>query len=107
MSQATFAFAELPRHALPPSVRGSATSIAAAVAIAPHIGRLQQVVLDYIRSCGSEGCTDEQIIDATGLSPSSARPRRVECVEKGLVCDSGRVRLTRSGRSATVWIAKE
>lgn len=80
----------------------SPTSRAAADAIVPAIGRLQQQVLAYLRNC-PDGATDEQIINATGLSPSTARPRRIELVTKGLVRPTGRVRPTSSGRMAAVW----
>ena len=87
----------------PPSVRSSATSIAAAESIKPSAARLRQQVLEHIRECG--GCSDEQGMEATGLQPNTYRPRRCELVDCGQVIDSGRKALTRSGRSAVVWIA--
>jgi hypothetical protein len=44
-------------------------------------------------------------MELTGIPPSTYRPRRVECVEFGLVRDSGLTRPTKSGRAAVVWIA--
>lgn len=53
----------------------------------------------------SDGLTDGEIQIRLDLDPSSERPRRVELVRDGLVVDSGRTRLTQSGRRATVWVA--
>lgn len=83
----------------------SATSVAAAQAIRPHMGRQQERVLHFLQTKGDAGATDEEIAEALGLNPSAARPRRVELQEHGLVADSGRRRQTRSGRSAVVWIS--
>lgn len=92
---------------VPPSVRGSDTSASAASAIAPVAGRLRKQVYEHLRACGEQGATDEEGIATLGLSPSTYRPRRVECVEAGLVRDSGTTRKTRSGRAAVVWVAVE
>lgn len=89
---------------LPPAQAHSPTSVAAAEAVAPKVGRLRRVVLDCLRG-EPGGLTDEEVIDRTGLSPSTARPRRIELQRTGLVKDSGRTRKTRSGRLATVWEA--
>jgi hypothetical protein len=61
----------------------------------------RQRVLKYIRA--AYGATDEMIATALCLNPSTARPRRVELVRLGLIVDSGRTRLTSSGRAATIW----
>ena len=79
----------------------SATSRAAAEAIKPRLNALQARVYAYIKATG--GCTDEEIIDAAKMSPSTIRPRRIELVDMGLVEDSGSTKHTRSGRSATIW----
>lgn len=89
----------------PPAQRHSPTSRAAAESIKPSTGTLRLRVLAYIRSAGAHGATDEELIDALGMAPSTARPRRIECVSAGWVHDSGRTRPTRSGRQATVWVA--
>ena len=83
----------------------SATSKAAAAGIEPKAGTLRAGVLAALRGAGAGGGTDEQIQHWLGLDPSTARPRRVELVQAGLVRDSGQTRLTRSGRQATVWVA--
>lgn len=89
----------------PPSQPHSATSVAAAAAVKPDANRLRALVLDALRAVYPDGLTDEQIIDTTGLSPSTARPRRIELVQRNLVRDSGRKRKTRSGREAVIWEA--
>lgn len=81
----------------------------AAAARAPA-GRAGRAVRSYIVSRGLEGATDEQIIEAVtflGFAVNTIRPRRVELVRAGVVVDSGRVRATRSGRDAIVWVAAE
>jgi predicted ArsR family transcriptional regulator len=90
-----------------PAQRHSPTSCAAAEAIVPHLNKLQARVLDYLRGCGERGATDEELVEALRLSPSTARPRRIELVAAKLVQDSGRTRKTRAGRPAVVWCAKE
>ncbi len=57
----------------------------------------------------TNGATDFEIQKASGLNPSTQRPRRIELVECGLVRDSGKTRPTPSGRKAVVWeiIARE
>jgi hypothetical protein len=88
----------------PPAQQHSPTSQAAAEAIAPVAGRLRRRVYEHLLSVGVAGCTDEEGIAALGMSASTYRPRRIECVEAGLVRDSGRTRKTKSGRQAVVWV---
>lgn len=87
----------------PARQRHSRTSVAAADGIAPVAGRLRALVYAHLVSCGEAGSTDEEGIEALGMSPSTYRPRRCECVEAGMVCDSGKTRLTKSKRKAVVW----
>lgn len=85
----------------------SPTSLAAAEHAEPKSATLRRVVLDYIRSQGRDGATDEQVQNALAMNPSTQRPRRVELVEGGFVVDSGGTRKTASGRNAVVWVAAE
>ena len=62
-------------------------------------------MLDAIRRAGADGLTDEEMLAAVQLAPSTGRPRRIELVQRGLVRDSGNIRKTASGRSAVVWTA--
>ena len=86
-----------------PYQRHSATSKAAARQLRPNTDR---VAVFTLLKANPAGLTDEQIIDGTGLSPSTARPRRIDLVNSGVVIDSGMTRPTRSGRAAVVWKVK-
>ena len=90
---------------LAPFQKHSATSRSAADAIEPNAGTLRAKVLAVIRGCGERGATDLEVQRAISLGGSTQRPRRVKLVELGLVQDSGRTRLTESGRKAVVWMA--
>lgn len=76
-----------------------ATSVAAAHTVPNLTGKRIAV----LRVIAAKPCTDEWILEATGMSPNTARPRRVELVDAGYVRDSGTVARTRSGVSAIVW----
>lgn len=89
----------------PPAQQHSPTSVAAAEAIAPVAATLRRLVLEAIAVAGADGLTDEEVIQKTGIQPSTARPRRIDLVRAGLVRDSRQTRKTTSGRSATVWVA--
>jgi len=99
-----------------PSVQASApahhnappcSSDAAAKAIERQTGGLRERVLAYIRSRGTDGATDQETQAMLGLACQTQTPRRRELAKAGAVVDSGRRRLTQSGRAATVWIAAE
>lgn len=82
------------------------TSWEAARSITPEkLRESQQVVLMALRGLGP--MTDERLCWhlAEYLSPSGARSRRSELVAMGLVRDSGRKDVLRSGRRAIVWEA--
>jgi hypothetical protein len=85
-------------------IRESETSIEASEKIAPALRNLQAQVFRVIAMAGPLGATDEEIILSSGLSPNTARPRRIELVNAGRVVNSGKVRKTRSGRNAVVWV---
>tara|TARA_R110000824_G_scaffold163509_1_gene339262 strand:- start:619 stop:1020 length:402 start_codon:yes stop_codon:yes gene_type:complete len=89
-----------------PYIPGSDTSKDAAAEIAPHLGRLQALVFDYIESRGGVGATDEEVQDALGISSSTQRPRRVELIGKGLIKRAASKRKTKSGRDAQVWVTR-
>ena len=81
------------------------TSHAAAVQEAPATGSKRHAVYQFVKDHHSFGATDEEIQTGLDMNPSTQRPRRVELVDQGLLEDSGRTRLTRSRRSAVVWVA--
>ncbi len=83
----------------------TATSKLAAQSMRPLAGAQQQRVLECLQQAGAAGLTDEEIQTALNLSGNSERPRRSRLVELGQVEDSHNMRMNRSGRPATVWIA--
>lgn len=96
-----------------PAQGHSATSKAAAASVS-RLGARERV-LAAVRKAGKPylnpepfgcvfGATDEEIAEATGMNPSSARPRRVELQRDGLIMDSGYTRKTKSNRAAVVWM---
>ncbi len=99
------------RHATDPHVYLPAdprpTSAAAAAAALPHTATQRRRVLDAIRDAGRDGLTDEEVEDALHLGGNSARPRRKELEEGGLIVDSGERRETSTGRAAIVWVTPE
>ena len=91
---------------IPPHQDG-ATSTQAAYGIVEHVNRLQEMVIDALKSRGDFGATDEELMEDTGLGGSTLRPRRRELQLRGILVDSGSVRKTRSGRRAIVWALGE
>lgn len=91
---------------LPPAQGHSATSVQAAEQIAPTASSLRMRLLQWLHSQGVVGATDEEMQLGCPMAPNTQRPRRTELVQLGLVVDTGTVRPTRSGRNATVWIAR-
>jgi hypothetical protein len=90
-----------------PGHRGVATSIEAADAIAPKIGRLQRMTLEAIAVRGAFGCTADEVSDLLGVDHRSTQPRATELKLKGLIVDSGLRRLNATGRRAIVWVTPE
>lgn len=78
----------------------SRSSRDAADAIEPKLGTYRRVVLDYLRNNGAS--TDEQIAAGTGLKESTARPRRVELLQRGFIEPAGWGQ-TSSNRKAQLW----
>ncbi len=88
------------------AVESSQTSVAAARAIEGGPRTQGRALVLAAVQHSPDGLTDQAIQEATGLVESSERPRRVELVEANLLYDSGRQRITRSGRMASVWRAR-
>lgn len=82
-----------------PYVPHSATSRAAAESVTPHLGEMQQRVLDAIAARGGVGCTDNEGIALRVVHANGWRARRVELAKRGLIVPNGE----RNG--STVWIA--
>ena len=85
-----------------PAVHSSVTSMAAADAIGGRLNTLQRSVVAFLRARGDHGATDEEIAVGLQMNPSTARPRRIELVRRGLVVEAG-TRKAASGRYATAW----
>lgn len=79
------------------------TSDQAAQEARPIAASVREQVLEWIRSQGAKGSTDEECQLALNMNPSTQRPRRVELWRSGLIVGNG-TRPTRSGRSAAVWV---
>lgn len=88
-----------------PSAGPRSTKRAAAESIAPHKSRLCERVLAFIRGRGARGATDEETTLGLAMRSDTARARRCELADTGLVIDSGQRRPTLSGRRAVVWVA--
>ncbi|MNS24326.1 hypothetical protein D3C72_561650 [compost metagenome] len=96
-----------PYNGLPPYQPGSETSKAAAIAIAPSAATRRAQVLEFLRERGESGATNDEIVCRLGMMIQTVTARMRELVLRGAVVDSGERRLTRTGRPAVVWIAKE
>lgn len=80
------------------------TSRAAAQEIREPSATLRARVLAHIEKTGVMGATDDEIERALNMRHQTASARRRELVLLGKVIDSHRVRKTRSGRNASVWV---
>lgn len=86
--------------------RGVETSIEAAEAIQPMLGRLQRMALTRIIAAGDSGMTAEEVANALQCDRVAIQPRTTELARKGLIRDSERRRNNHSGKRAIVWVAR-
>ncbi len=82
------------------------TSMAAADALAPKLGRLQRMTEAAIREAGWIGLTADELAATLGMDRWSIQPRTSELRRKGLIRDSGQRRPNATGKMAIVWVAK-
>jgi len=69
---------------------------------------VRRLVEREVAKAGARGLIDDELQAANpSRHPGSLSKRRGELVDDGRVVDSGRTRLTRSRRSAVVWVMKE
>ena len=87
----------------PPSQKHSDTSVAAAASIRKRIGPLHQTILQFLDR-RRLGATDEEMQTDIPMPANTQRPRRVELTQMERIADSGRRKLTESGRLAVVWV---
>ncbi len=89
-----------------PGHRNIDTSVAAADAIAPKLGRLQRMAETTIRDAGPLGLTADELAARLDMDRWSIQPRTSELRRKGLIRDSGQRRQNATGKAAIVWVAK-
>jgi hypothetical protein len=89
-----------------PGHRNIDTSIAAADALAPKLGRRQRMAETAIRNAGLLGLTADELASRLDMDRWSIQPRTSELKRKGLIRDSGLRRPNATGKRAIVWIAK-
>jgi hypothetical protein len=84
---------------VPPYQPHSTTSEEASISMTGKTASLREKVYMALTV---EPMTDEEICYATGLSPNTARPRRVELTKAGRIAKIGE-KPTSSGRKASLW----
>ena len=88
-----------------PRVRKSDTSCAAADSITPRLGAMHFSVLNIIRKAGGLGLTCDEVEELLGYRHQTASARIRELYLGGYIRDSFLRRMTRSNRTAVVWVA--
>ena len=88
-----------------PGHRNVDTSIEAADALAPKLGRLQRLAEATIRDAGADGLTADELAARLNTDRWSIQPRTTELKRKGIIRDSGQRRHNATGKRAIVWIA--
>lgn len=77
----------------------------AAAAAKPKSGTIRRLIYDL---CGTpSGATDDEVEQSLHRSHQTCSAARNSLMKDGLVVDSGRRRMTRSGQPATVWQTPE
>jgi len=87
-----------------PGHRQVDTSVAAADAFAPKLGRLQRLVQTTVRDAGLAGLTADELASRLEMDRWSVQPRTSELRRKGLIRDSGQRRANATGKKAIVWV---
>lgn len=87
-----------------PGHRKVDTSIAAAEALAPKLGRLQRMAQAAISDAGGLGLTADELAEKLDIDRYSIQPRTSELRRKGLIRDSGQRRPNATGKLAIVWV---
>lgn len=93
------------RYPHAPGHRGVDTSVLAAEAIAPKLGRLQRMAQTAILLAGRHGMTADELAAHLNMDRYSIQPRTSELKQRGLIIDSGSRRPNATGKMAIVWIA--
>ena len=77
--------------------RNVETSLVAADALAPKLGRLQQMAKSAIWNAGTLGLTADELAARLHMDRWSIQPRTSELKRKGLIRDSGQLRHNATG----------
>ncbi len=85
---------------------GQKTSRYAAMAIMPFLGRLENLVLNFIAGSQGRGATCDEVERYLGMPHQTASARIRGLVKKDKIIGSDHTRKTRTGRKAMVWITK-
>jgi hypothetical protein len=93
------------RYPNSPGHRAVDTSIAAAEALAPALGRLQRMAFKAICDAGPQGLTADELASVLKLDRWTVQPRTSELRRKGAIRDSGQRRQNATGKRAIVWTA--
>lgn len=88
-----------------PGHRNVETSVAAADAIAPKLGRLQGMAQAAIRAADEHGLTADELAAQLEMDRWSIQPRTSELRRKGLIRDSRQRRPNLTGKLAIVWVS--
>jgi hypothetical protein len=91
---------------VPGAVAGCDTSEAAGASLVGIAGQVRQIIYAHLQA-SLRGRTCEEIEQALNLRHQTTSARLRELVLLGLVEDTGRRRLTSSGRSARVYAVRE
>jgi len=89
-----------------PGHRDIDTSVDAAEALAPKLGRLQRMAATAIGDAGAEGLTTDELASWLDMDRWSIQPRTSELRRKGMIRDSGKRRPNATGKRAIVWTSR-
>ncbi len=88
-----------------PFAKGSVTSKEAAESMVPHAPSIRERVYMAVETQHyTSGITCDEVEVMSGISHQTVSARIRELAKAGRIKDSGRVRPTRSGRNAVVWV---
>ena len=88
---------------LPPHVRHSDTSYAAALSMKTVAKGFEWLVFKHILKTGWHGCTSDEACEALNLTHQNGSARVSTLAKKGMIIRTERKRETRSGRAAYVY----
>lgn len=90
-----------------PSPRGKATSKRAALDNWPRSGSQRARILAMLLAVPSFGMTREEIVEGSGMSGDTVRPRVLELIAGGWLIETEHTRPTRKGNDSVVLLASQ